>query len=99
MKNRALTVVASLIMLLALHGLALTQEARLVDAAKEEGGKVAIYGSLDTGTMDLIAAALKKQAGLGTEYWRAAADKCTVRVAYDVRPGRRCADVIMQSRG
>jgi len=68
MKNRALTVVASLIMLLALHGLALTQEAKLVDAAKKEGGKVVIYGSLENDTMDLIAAALKKKTGLETEY-------------------------------
>jgi len=98
MKNRALTVVASLIMLLALHGLALTQEAKLVDAAKKEGGKVVIYGSLENDTMDLIAAALKKKTGLETEYWRAAANKVTDRVANEFRTGRPSYDVVLTTR-
>ena len=98
MKNRALTVVASFIMLLALHGLALTQEAKLVDAAKKEGGKVVIYGSLENDTMDLIAAALKKKTGLETEYWRAAANKVTDRVANEFRTGRPSYDVVLTTR-
>jgi len=98
MKNRALTVVASFIMLLALHGLALTQEAKLVDAAKKEGGKVVIYGSLENDTMDLIAAALKKKTGLETEYWRAAANKVTDRVANEFRTGRPSYDVVLTTK-
>ena len=98
MKNRALMVVASLIMLLALHGLALTQEAKLVDAAKKEGGKVVIYGSLENDTMDLIAAALRKKTGLETEYWRAAANKVTDRVANEFRTGRPSYDVVLTTR-
>jgi len=98
MKNRALTVVASFIILLTLHGLALTQEAKLVDAAKKEGGKVVIYGSLENDTMDLIAAALKKKTGLETEYWRAAANKVTDRVANEFRSGRPSYDVVLTTR-
>src|SRR6266702_674854 len=98
MKNRALTVVASFIILLTLHGLALTQEAKLVDAAKKEGGKVVISGSLENDTMDLIAAALKKKTGLETEYWRAAANKVTDRVANEFRTGRPSYDVVLTTR-
>src|SRR5207249_6640972 len=98
MRNRALTVVASLIMLLALHGLALTQEAKLVDAAKKEGGKVVIYGSLENDTMDLISAALKKKTGMETEYWRAAANKVTDRFANEFRTGRPSCDVVLTTR-
>src|SRR5213596_98701 len=95
MKNRALTVVASLIMLLALHGLALTQEAKLVDAAKKEGGKVVVYGSLENDTMDLISAAFKKKTGLDVGFWRDAANKVTDRVAAEFRAGKPQADVVL----
>src|SRR2546423_13306690 len=98
MKNRALTVVASFIMLLALHGLALTQEAKLVDAAKKEGGKVVVYGSLENDTMDMIAAALKKKTGLETDYWREAANKVTDRVSNESRAGRPLFDVVLTTK-
>ncbi len=39
------------------------QDSKLVDAAKKEGGKVVVYGSLENDTMDLIAAALKRKPG------------------------------------
>ena len=35
---------------------ALAQDTQLIDAAKKEGGKVIVYGSLENETMDLIAA-------------------------------------------
>ena len=38
----------------------LGQDSKLVEAAKKEGGKVIVYGSLENDTMDLIAAALKR---------------------------------------
>src|SRR5213594_4585763 len=98
MKNRALTVVASFIMLLALHGLALTQEAKLVDAAKKEGGKVVIYGSLENDTIDLIAAAWKKKTGLEVDYWRDAANKVTDRVATESRAGKPLFDVVLTTK-
>ncbi len=41
-------------MLLSLHCAALAQDAKLIEAAKKEGGKVIVYGSLENDTMDLI---------------------------------------------
>jgi iron(III) transport system substrate-binding protein len=90
--------VVSFIILLNLDGLASTQDAKLVDAAKKEGGKVVIYGSLENDTMDLIAAALKKKTGLETEYWRAAANKVTDRVANEFRTGRPSYDVVLTTK-
>ena len=71
------------------------QDIKLVDAAKKEGGKVVIYGSLENDTMDLIAAALKKKTGLEVDYWREAANKVTDRVANESRAGRPLFDVVL----
>ena len=71
------------------------QDSKLVDAAKREGGKVVIYGSLENDTMDLIAAALKKKTGLDVDYWREAANKVTDRVANESRAGRPLFDVVL----
>jgi hypothetical protein len=71
------------------------QDSKLVDAAKKEGGKVVVYGSIENDTMDLIAGALKKKTGLDTEYWRAAANKVTDRVANESRSGKPLFDVVL----
>ena len=71
------------------------QDGKLVEAAKKEGGKVVIYGSLENDTMDLIAAALKKKTGLEVDYWRDAANKVTDRVANESRAGRPLFDVVL----
>ncbi|HEY1269433.1 MAG TPA: hypothetical protein VGH16_19395, partial [Candidatus Binatia bacterium] len=62
-------------LLLALTGGAFAQDAKLVDAAKAEGGKVVVYGSLENETMDLVSAAFKKKTGLDVEFFRAASTK------------------------
>ena len=74
------------------------QDTKLVDAAKKEGGKVVVYGSLENDTMDLIAAALKKKTGLETDYWREAANKVTDRVANESRAGRPLFDVVLTTK-
>ena len=74
------------------------QDSKLVDAAKKEGGKVVVYGSLENDTMDLIAAALKKKTGLETDYWREAANKVTDRVANESRAGRPLFDVVLTTK-
>ena len=51
------------------------QDAKLVEAAKKEGGKVVVYGSIENDTLDVIAKAFQKKTGLETEYWRASATK------------------------
>jgi iron(III) transport system substrate-binding protein len=73
----------------------LAQDARLTEAAKKEGAKVVVYGSIENDTMDLIAAALKKKTGLDVDYWRDAANKVTDRVAAESRAGKPQADVVL----
>ena len=75
-----------------------SQDSKLVDAAKKEGGKVVIYGSLENDTMDLIAAALKKKTGLEVDYWRDAANKVTDRVATESRAGKPLYDVVLTTK-
>ena len=52
-----------------------SQEAKLIEAAKKEGGKVVVYGSLEADTSDAIRMAFEKKTGLGVDYWRASATK------------------------
>jgi len=75
-----------------------SQDSKLVDAAKKEGGKVVIYGSLENDTMDMIAAALKKKTGLEVDYWRDAANKVTDRVATESRAGKPLYDVVLTTK-
>src|SRR5215470_10640775 len=74
------------------------QDSKLVDAAKKEGGKIVIYGSLENDTMDLIAAAWKKKTGLEVDYWREAANKVTDRVANESRAGKPLFDVVLTTK-
>ena len=76
----------------------LGQDSKLVEAAKKEGGKVVVYGSLENDTMDLIAAALKTKTGLETDYWREAANKVTDRVANESRAGKPLFDVVLTTK-
>ena len=75
--------------------LASAQDAKLVEAAKKEGGKVVVYGSIENDTMDLIAAAFKKKTGLDVEYWRAASNKVTDRVSSESLAGKPLFDVVL----
>jgi iron(III) transport system substrate-binding protein len=88
-------VVSGLIGLALLPNFLFGQDSKLVEAAKKEGGKVVVYGSIENDTMDLIAGALKKKTGLETEYWRAAANKVTDRVANESRSGKPLFDVVL----
>lgn len=71
------------------------QDAKLIEAAKKEGGKVVVYGSIENDTMDLLAAAFKKKTGLELDYWRDAANKVTDRVSAEARAGKPQADVVL----
>ena len=73
----------------------LGQDSTLVEAAKKEGGKIVVYGSIENDTMDLIAAALKKKTGLETEYWRASSTKVMDRVLGESRVGKPLYDVVL----
>ena len=74
---------------------AYAQDAKLIDAAKKEGGKVVVYGSLENDTMDLISAAFKKKTGLEVDFWRDSANKVTDRVGAEFRAGKPQADVVL----
>lgn len=76
-------------------GSVFAQDAKLVDAAKKEGGKTVVYGSLENDTMDLISAAFKKKTGLDVDFWRDSANKVTDRVAAEFRAGKPQADVVL----
>jgi iron(III) transport system substrate-binding protein len=85
---------ATLLALLS-SGSVFAKDAQLVDAAKKEGGKVVVYGSLENDTMDLISAAFKKKIGLDVDFWRDSANKVTDRVAAEFRAGKPQADVVL----
>lgn len=76
-------------------GSVFAQDAKLVDAAKKEGGKTVVYGSLENDTMDLISTAFKKKTGLDVDFWRDSANKVTDRVAAEFRAGKPQADVVL----
>src|SRR5690349_6197903 len=93
-EQRCKLLIATALVLLS-AGSVFAQDAKLVDAAKKEGGKVVVYGSLENDTMDLISAAFKKKTGLDVDYWRDAANKVTDRVAAEFRAGKPQADVVL----
>src|ERR1700752_4937223 len=98
MKISKILALGWLIGVLPFPNMLLGQDAKLVDAAKKEGGKVVIYGSLENDTMDLIAAAWKKKTGLEVDYWRDAANKVTDRVANESRAGKPLFDVVLTTK-
>ncbi len=98
MKIPRILILSAIMLAGSLPGVLFGQDSKLVDAAKKEGGRVVIYGSIENDTMDLVAAALKKKTGLETEYWRAAANKVTDRVVNESRTGRPLYDVVLTTK-
>src|SRR6266576_1735916 len=74
---------------------ALAQDSKLIEAAKKEGGRMVVYGSLKNDTMDLISAAFKKKTGLDVDFWRDSANKVTDRVGAEFRAGKPQVDVVL----
>lgn len=95
MCKRILLIVAYVIGNIAAAAVVSAQDQKLLEAAKKDGGKVVVYGSIENDTIDLIAAALKKKAGLETEYWRASATKVMDRVINESRAGKPLFDVVL----
>ncbi len=98
MKKLTILALTCLVAIITVSRLLFAQDLKLVEAAKKEGGKVVIYGSLENDTMDLIADALKKKTGLEVEYWRDAANKVTDRVAAETRAGKPLFDVVLTTK-
>jgi iron(III) transport system substrate-binding protein len=73
------------------------QDAKLVDAAKKEGGKVVIYGSLETPVVEGVIQAFRKKTGLNAEYWRASAMSVMNRAITEYRAGNPLYDVVLNN--
>ena len=73
------------------------QDAKLIDAAKKEGGKVVIYGSLETPVVEGVMQAFRKKSGLNTEYWRASAMSVMNRAMTEYRAGSPLFDVVLNN--
>jgi iron(III) transport system substrate-binding protein len=75
------------------------QDAKLIDAAKKEGGKIVAYGSLESNTVEPIVGAFQKKTGLTVEYWRASATKVMDRALAELRAGKPTFDVMVNNSG
>jgi iron(III) transport system substrate-binding protein len=73
------------------------QDAKLVEAAKKEGGTVVIYGSLETPVMDAVMQAFRKKTGLDAQYWRASAMSVMNRAMTEYRSGKAGYDVVLNN--
>jgi len=93
LKSKVLSVSALLILFSA--PTAFSQSAKLIEAAKKEGGKAVVYGSLESSTFDEIVKAYKKKTGLDVDYWRASATKVMDRALSEYRAGRPLFDIVL----
>jgi iron(III) transport system substrate-binding protein len=73
------------------------QDAKLIDAAKKEGGKVVIYGSLEMPVVEGVIQAFRKKTGLNAEYWRASAMSVMNRAMTEYRAGNPLFDVVLNN--
>lgn len=74
---------------------ALAQDAKLIDAAKKEGGRVVVYGSLEADTADAVRKAFEKKTGLAMDYWRSSTTKVVERASTEYRAKKNLVDVIL----
>ena len=95
MRRLSLNLATLVVLISVLVGSGFAQDTKLTEAAKKEGGKAVIYGSIENDTMDLISAAFKKKSGLEVDYWRDAANKVTDRVTAESRAGKPQSDVVL----
>ena len=97
--SRRITVVFAFIVASTVTGtLAWSQDAKLVDAAKNEGGKALAYGSLENETFEPIQKAFEKKTGLKVEYWRGSGTKVMDRALSEYRAGRALYDVVITNK-
>ena len=70
----------------------------LEDAARQEG-KVVVYGSLESETMDAIQKVFTQKYGVSIDYWRGASNKVIDRALTEFRAGKPSFDVVLTNRG
>ncbi|OGP20514.1 MAG: hypothetical protein A2038_01655 [Deltaproteobacteria bacterium GWA2_57_13] len=68
-----------------------------VAGAKTEG-KVIIYGSLETSTVNIIKKAFKEKYGIDIDYWWSSSTKITDRITTEFRAGKQLFDVTLNHR-
>ena len=68
-----------------------------VAAAKTEG-RVVIYGSLETSTVNIIKKAFKEKYGIDLDYWWSSSTKITDRITTEFRAGKQLFDVTLNHR-
>ncbi|HET9883787.1 MAG TPA: extracellular solute-binding protein [Candidatus Binatia bacterium] len=73
------------------------QSPELVEAAKKEGGKVIIYGSLETPVVEAVIQAFRTKTGLDAQYWRASAMSVMIRSMGEYRAGNPIYDVVLNN--
>lgn len=73
---------------------AFAQDRRLIEAAKNEGGKVVVYGALEGDTVDALKKAFQQKTGLELAYWRASATKVMDRALSEYRAGKPLFDLL-----
>ena len=73
------------------------QDAKLIEAAKKEGGKAVLYGSLEQSVVDEVIAGFRKKTGLHAEYWRASAMSVMNRSMSEYRAGKPLYDVVLNN--
>ena len=71
------------------------QSAAMIAAAKNEGGKVVAYGSLESEAFDAVKAGFEKKTGLQLDYWRASGTKTMERAVSEYRSGKLLYDAIL----
>jgi iron(III) transport system substrate-binding protein len=71
------------------------QSTSLVDEAKKEGGRVLVYGSLESEAFDAVKAGFQKKTGLELEYWRGSGTKVMDRAVSEYRSGKAVYDAIL----
>jgi len=79
--------------------IAYAQDAKLIEAAKKEGGTIIAYGSMEQAQAEPIVEAFQKKTGLKAEYWRSSATKAMERALTELRAGKALFDVMVNNSG
>ncbi|MGZ8488662.1 MAG: hypothetical protein ACXWW4_09045, partial [Candidatus Binatia bacterium] len=89
----------ALVAALSVYVPAFAQDAKLIETAKKESGKIIAYGSMESNTAEPIIEAFMKRTGLQVEYWRASATKAMDRALTELRAGKHLYDVMINNSG
>src|SRR4026207_904347 len=97
MEDQMRIVLTTLTLIVALASACCAQDAKTIEAAKKEGGKVVIYGSLESQVVDEVLAGFRKKTGLNAEYWRASAMSVMNRSMVEYRAGSPLYDIVLNN--